>query len=232
MNAPCRTTVAPSTPSTAAANGRTVNRRGSTAGWSLASSNRTNAISSGTTAIAASRPEAALAGHADRGEERDEQRRRAGQGRGRRSVWVRAGRSRPRHRGRRGPVRRHEPDHDRGEERDRHGDDEQRPPAEQADQHATDERSDGGTGRHQHVEQSRMPRHADRAATSRGRAPPTSSTPARRSAPGGRAPARGTRTTAPPRPAATRARRRPRRRGRRAAGRTGRRGCRWPAARP
>ncbi len=42
MNAPWRTTVAPITPRTAAANGRIVNSRGSTAGWSLASSNLTN----------------------------------------------------------------------------------------------------------------------------------------------------------------------------------------------
>ena len=53
---PCRITVAPKTPATAAAKGRWRKSRGSTAGRSRRSSTTTNSASSGTTASAATRP--------------------------------------------------------------------------------------------------------------------------------------------------------------------------------
>ena len=72
MNVACSTTVVPRTPSTAAVNGRLANSRGSTAGRSAASSNRTNRMANGMTAIAAMSAGPPSPGAADGHEEGDE----------------------------------------------------------------------------------------------------------------------------------------------------------------
>ena len=234
MNAPCRTTVAPSTPRTAAANGRTVNSRGSTAGWSLASSNLTNRKRSGTTATAASDPNPPSPAAADRGKQRDEQRRQQDQASDVDRSWLAGGDVGGRLAGRADPhpIRRDDqPDHHRGEQRDRDGDHEQRPPAEGADEDAADERPDRGAGRDEHVEGpecgtapvGRRHRADERDRRRRDQRPAHGLEDARQREELERWRDR--------RQQRRRARRPRHRRGRRAAGRIGRRGCRWPAAR-
>ena len=156
MNIACRMTVAPSTPSTAAVNGRLANRRGSTAGRSAPSSYRTK-----------------IDEQRDDGDGRDEADHPASpppplpmpRMATRSAMSIAASRTRPGTSMPGGPDAR--PDRRGGpcpggtttpttiaaKMRDRHGQQEQRLPAERPDQQPADERADRRARRDEHVEQ-------------------------------------------------------------------------------
>ena len=156
MNDPWRTTVAPSTPRTAAANGRMANRRGSTAGsvgGKLEPDEQESERDDGEPPPVPSPPSPRRA--ADRGEQRDEHHRQEGQAGHVDRPAAAGGEVRAASAGHgRHPVRPDDqPDREGGEQRDRHREKNSDRQPKRADEQAADERADRRAGRDEHVEQ-------------------------------------------------------------------------------